>query len=76
MSPIWYRQSKSRHIRLRASSLPVAWHSEVTGVIMLVHRLTVVRYLSWISRGNSGRHGTSASGAEPTDVSGSVISQT
>ena len=76
MSVTWYRQSRSRHIRLRARSPPVAWRSEATGVIMLVHLLTVVRYLSRISCGSSGRHGTSASGAEPTDVSGSVTSQT
>jgi hypothetical protein len=44
-------------------------------VIMVVHLFTVVRYLSRISPGSSGRHGTSASGAEPTDVSGSVTSQ-
>ena len=55
---------------------PVVSLSEATGVIMLVHLLTVVRYLSRINRGSSGRHGTSASGAEPTDVSGSVTSQT
>ena len=76
MSPMSYRPSRSRHIRLRPRSPSVAWRSEATGVIMLVHRLTVVRYLSRISCGSSGRHGTSARGEEPTDVSGSVTTQT
>ena len=40
-----------------------------------VQRLTVVMYFSRISCGSAARSGTSASGAVPTPVSGSVSSQ-
>src|SRR5664279_5435981 len=41
-----------------------------------VQRLTGVAYFALISAGNSGRQGTSANGAAPTAVAGSVSSQT
>jgi hypothetical protein len=60
---------------LRARSPPVAPASDAVPEGRPVHRLTAVRYFSRISSGSRGRQGTSASGAHPTDVSGSVISQ-
>lgn len=56
------------HSRLRAKSPPLTSDNSATGVVRVVHRLSRVRYFSRISRGNSGRHGTSASGEVPTDA--------
>ncbi len=46
--------------------------SRATGLVMSVHRFTAVWYFARISVGSSGKHGTSANGAQPTPVSGSV----
>ena len=75
MSVTSYRPSSSRHIRLRDRLPPVALCSDATADGRAVHRLTAVRYFSRISCGNCGRQGTSASGEDPTEVSGSVSSQ-
>ncbi len=64
------RDCSSRQMRLRSRSSP----RQPTGVARSVHRFTVVRYFSRISVGSSGRHGTSANGAQPTPVWGSVNS--
>jgi hypothetical protein len=64
--------SMSRQMRLRSSWPPVDSRSSATGVSIRVQRLIGVRYFRRIRRGSSGRHGTSARGAEPTSVSGSV----
>ncbi|GAA3849870.1 hypothetical protein GCM10022380_80140 [Amycolatopsis tucumanensis] len=70
------RLSISRQSRLRAGLPPVAVCRVATAPgRRAVQRLTGVRYLSRIRRGSSGRHGTSASGAVPTAVSGSVSGQ-
>ena len=70
------RPSSSRQTRLCARSPCVASASRATGgSVSVVHRLSGVRYRSRISRGSSARVGTAASGAEPTDVSGSVSTQ-
>ena len=55
--------------------LPVTPASDTAPQGRLVHRLTAVRYFSRMACGSCGRQGTSANGAEPTEVSGSVISQ-
>src|ERR1700686_399722 len=70
-----YRESISRQTRLRSGWSPVDTRRRPTGTSSRVQRLMAVRYLSRIRRGSSGRQGTSARGAEPTSVSGSVRSQ-
>src|SRR5262249_46852490 len=74
MSVTSCRHSNSRHIRLCDNVPPVTPHRDAAAATP-VHRLTVVRYFTRISRGNGGRQGTSASGEDPTEVSGSVSSQ-
>jgi hypothetical protein len=75
MSVTWYWLSSSRHIRLSDRLPPVASCSDAAPDGRRVHRLTAVAYFSRISCGNCGRQGTSASGEDPTEVSGSVSSQ-
>jgi hypothetical protein len=75
MSVTWYWLSSSRHIRLSDRRPPVAPCSDAAPEGRPVHRLTAVAYFSRISCGNCGRQGTSASGEDPTEVSGSVSSQ-
>ena len=75
MSVTWYWPSSSRHIRLRDRLPPVTPCSDAAADGRPVHRLTLVAYFSRISCGNRGRQGTSASGEDPTELSGSVSSQ-
>ena len=75
MSVTRYRLSSSRHIRLSDRRPPVASCSDTAPDGRPVHRLTAVAYFSRMSCGNCGRQGTSASGEDPTEVSGSVSSQ-
>src|ERR1019366_4726255 len=78
-SPIPYRHSTWLHIRLRFRSLAIASRRVPAGELRscrAVQRLTGVAYFALIRAGSSGRQGTSASGAAPTVVTGSVSSQT
>ncbi|HZC62451.1 MAG TPA: hypothetical protein VE464_12535 [Streptosporangiaceae bacterium] len=76
-SQMRYRLITSRQTRLRVRSPPTASVSNPTAEACrrkVVHRLTGVAYFALIRAGNSVTQGTSASGAEPTSVTGSVSS--